>query len=1125
MVLSIGLFGFASALPRNATPIATGLRISISPPQDSSVFSGTPFGGMNRAFTFQGGESDRLGSNYPKQSFIGTFNLSYSAGPRTGIGGSVTFKTDAQTFDVIAYASGFSSQFDVYVDGMLLRGSDVVLPADGSLRRVTIDYTAAGFGAGMHKIELVYNGSTAFGGLHIPAGTSVVPIEDPGPRLVVLGDSFTEGTGAFDYANGFAKLAGRYLGITDTSASGEGGTGYETTIGSRLDLDDRIISDGVAAQAQIYVVAMGLNDSNSSATLHDSVLSAIGKLVGGAPNARIFVLGPWNPQATAAYPKAQVEAVIQSVAAQFPNVTYLDPSTIPFTKIDATHPDQAGHQILAEWLAEQIRAAMAADGVVEQGVAGDVVGPIYVAGWLQNTQYEYAVYENGALSSRFEIIDNGSPFPVLTLKPGIAIADLGHIQLEVRIHSSTGETATETVGFDVRPHLQGSAASERLVAEGWAASIDGGDGDDVLVGTAGADRLVGGNGNDWLYGQGGADILDGGAGNDFYLVDSYSDVTIESAGGGRDAIYTYLAQFALADNFEDLVLLGGARDGAGNSLDNFIKGNGGNNRLNGFAGNDKLSGEAGDDILIGEAGNDYLAGGAGSDQLYGGVGNDAYLIEDASDIIVEQQNEGTDTVFSALSSFALPANFEDLTLVGNAFEGLGNELDNLIEGNAGDNQLSGLQGNDRLNGAGGNDILYGGPGADYLDGGAGIDTLVGGEGNDSYVVDDAADQVTELDQNGYDTVFSRSGYYALPTNIERGIAVGNTPQTIIGNGADNAIYGNDMDNTFDGAAGNDSLDGGLGNDRLSGSDGNDQIYGGGGDDLLSGGIGTDWLIGGAGKDLLEGGSGDDFYLIEDEQDTVVELSNEGIDWIYSKIVSYMLPDNVERLKLSGFGPQSGYGNELDNLLSGNGYDNILDGNAGDDYIDGGGGNDTLLGGLGNDFLLGGSGADRMSGGGGNDIYQVDSLGDEVLESIDSGIDSVWSELLQFALGPNIENLRLTGNGSLSGTGNALDNAISGNALGNILEGLGGNDYLAGGDGNDTLIGGSGNDWLVGGAGIDLAKYDTAFLNFSFQFYADGSLAIRNSLTGEIDRLLEVENISFGADTYQIDWNNHSIFPV
>ena len=80
--------------------------------------------------------------------------------------------------------------------------------------------------------------------------------------------------------------------------------------------------------------------------------------------------------------------------------------------------------------------------------------------------------------------------------------------------------------------------------------------------------------------------------------------------------------------------------------------------------------------------------------------------------------------------------------------------------------------------------------------------------------------------------------------------------------------------------------------------------------------------------------------------------------------------NVENLVISSAAANgwAGYGNELNNQITGNAGDNYLDGAAGDDTISGGAGNDTLFGGLGDDRLTGGSGNDtfRFAPGGGHD---------------------------------------------------------------------------------------------------------------------------------------------------------------
>jgi VCBS repeat-containing protein len=196
-----------------------------------------------------------------------------------------------------------------------------------------------------------------------------------------------------------------------------------------------------------------------------------------------------------------------------------------------------------------------------------------------------------------------------------------------------------------------------------------------------------------------------------------------------------------------------------------------------------------------------------------------------------------------------------------------------------------------------------------------------------------------------------------------------------------------------------------------------------------------------------------------------------------------LGDNVENLSLTGTAHIDGTGNALDNLITGNSGNNVLRG------LDG---NDTLVGGAGNDLLDGGSGADLMQGGTGDDTYVVDAE-DTVVEAAGGGTDTVLASG-SHVLAANVENLVLLGSGDLSGTGNALNNAITGTAGANLLDGGAGADTLTGGAGDDVYIVDNVGDVVVEAAGEGV---DTVYASASTTLSANVENLVLTG-TGNID---------------------------
>ncbi len=491
------------------------------------------------------------------------------------------------------------------------------------------------------------------------------------------------------------------------------------------------------------------------------------------------------------------------------------------------------------------------------------------------------------------------------------------------------------------------------------------------------------------------------------------------------------------------------------------------NALLGTETDDIINGNGSNDAILAIGGNDLLNGGTGDDRMIGGIGDDTYFVDSINDKVIENPNQGIDTIITTVnfSLFAAP-NVENLTLAGTVLGSVGNELNNVIKGNELDNGLAGNDGNDTLYGFNGDDTLEGGAGNDIIDGGAGNDRMSGSSGDDRYFVDSIGDQIEESANNGTDGVYSTVSY-TLGSNLEDIYLEGTANINATGNELNNGLIGNSGNNILDGKAGGDEMFGNLGDDiyvvdevgdKIGEYDdvGNDTVNasisytlgeklenlaltgtanidgtGNSLNNVLTGNSGNNILDGKAGNDQLVGGLGDDTYIISDASDTIVEAVNGGTDTVNASI-SYTLGDNLENLILTGAGNLSAIGNLLNNTLKGNAGNNILNGKEG---------NDTLIGGL------------------GNDIYIVNDAGDQVVENANEGVDVIAASV-SYTLSDNVEHLGLTGTANLNATGNALDNVLLGNAGVNSLDGGAGKDSLIGGGGQDRLKGGTEADQFI-----------------------------------------------------------------
>jgi Ca2+-binding RTX toxin-like protein len=339
---------------------------------------------------------------------------------------------------------------------------------------------------------------------------------------------------------------------------------------------------------------------------------------------------------------------------------------------------------------------------------------------------------------------------------------------------------------------------------------------------------------------------------------------------------------------------------------------------------------------------------------------------------------------------------------------------------AGNDTITGSNVDDYVLAFAGNDTVIGNQGDDYLDGGAGSDTLNGGKGDDIYFIDSLTDVIQETGGDSDDFVWAT-------VDVDLNLAAFNGIENV-------AQYGE----------ANLSITGDTGWNYLSGNSGDNTILGKTGNDEILGRAGNDILDGGAGADQMKGGHDDDTYYVDNAADVVSETAwgNKdagGLDIVISSTKDFTLPIYVENLTLTG-AALNGNGNALANTLIGNANANVLDAKNG---------NDTMI------------------GGDGDDTYVVNNTKDIVTETSTGGSnDGVYSSAIAYTLPSYVEELHLTGNTGISGTGNDQHNVVYGNGGTNKIDGGAGNDYLFGGGGADTLVGGEGNDSLRGQSGTD-----------------------------------------------------------
>ena len=738
-----------------------------------------------------------------------------------------------------------------------------------------------------------------------------------------------------------------------------------------------------------------------------------------------------------------------------------------------------------------------------------------------------------------ETIDGGSGTDTVTVSgTGTFDMNVGSITAVERVQLSAGTALVANATAGLAVFGTAGADTVQLGAGGQSATmlagndtvtggsggdtIDGGEGNDTVEAGAGNDTVTGGIGDDHVIGGAGDDLYNGGAGIDLINYrNATQSVTVDlannvgagveigvdqligfenvrggdgkdtisgddaanrifaSAGGdimdGKAGVDMYDASVQTQAVFVNLSTGTGNGSSIGavtlTNIEN-VAGGTANDTLIGDNGNNTFWGGAGNDSLQGGGGNDILQGNAGADTMVGGTGNDTYYVNEAGDRVTELAGQGIDTVQTEIS-MGLPANVENMLLLGTGnIDGYGNGGANTITGQAGNNLLVGRGGSDELVGLGGNDWLQG-------DGGLVFD----GSATAAVEIRDVADMAStafsiELDVRTTDTTKT----HALFSYATGGYP--NDNDILIFNQQNVQVWINNVAvstglNIADGADHRLTVTWQSASGDLRVYDNGNQVFS---------------TTHQAGYSLAANGT----IVLGQEQDVEGGLYSASQAFkgdMYGMRFWDRAISATEAARSAVIDPgEAGLVADL----------RLIDG-AGRTTTDATGKHTVDL--VGSVAWI--ASADVMKGGIGNDTYVVDHVGDQALEGVGAGIDTVRASI-DWTLGANLENLTLIGDQNLTGTGNAGNNVITGNS---------GNNHLLGGDGVDTLIGGAGDDLLDGGSNIDSFDGGSGFDTVTYAFapatapvdvdLARGDMRFVGAATA-LEAIVNVEGVIGGA---------------
>lgn len=298
-----------------SSAISGGVRYAAGPVL--AVANGAP----SRAyFTWLCGAITQLGTAFPDYDYM---RAGYVTDPLAGNGGpgAVEFLFDGTTLEIMT--KGVTNTMWVSVDDEYVSASPTSIPNDGSTYYLPVTFSTRRW----RKIRVELSVQTIFGGVQTGTNDTVVATQPATPRVIVHGDSFSEGGGGGYAPRPWWRTFGNAFGWHDIWSTSLGGTGWLATGPSgRPKLRNRLATDVYPYAPDILILPAGINDAGSTQQqIQDEVTATLAAIKTNLPNTLVVLSSPfWNSDPAGMANAWPIRDGIKAAALAAPGTIWVD---------------------------------------------------------------------------------------------------------------------------------------------------------------------------------------------------------------------------------------------------------------------------------------------------------------------------------------------------------------------------------------------------------------------------------------------------------------------------------------------------------------------------------------------------------------------------------------------------------------------------------------------------------------------------------------------------------------------------------------------------------------------------------------------------------------------------------